>query len=111
MPLTLRAHRRLELRWWWEGAPSGEPVVVRDPAAARRYVATLLARPGLSPMLRRFVQEGAPGQWSGPHDAELCERLANALAAGRARIAEAPAEALSSWGDVREEAPAVEPLA
>jgi hypothetical protein len=109
MPLKVHAPWHVELRWWWEASASSsasdESLHLRDPHAARRFVASLWAHPQHAAALRRFVRQGAPGFWSAPEDAHLIDRLAAAVASDRVRIARIPADRLSSWDEEREEAP------
>jgi hypothetical protein len=106
MPLRVHAPWHVELRWWWEAASStaasGEPIRLRDPHAARRFVASMWAHREHASALRRFVYEGARGWRSAPNDALLIERLAAAVAADRVRIARIPRD-LTSWGENRED--------
>jgi hypothetical protein len=88
------ARRRIELRWWWEGRPAGDPVEARSLVAARTYLARLGAEPERLFELRSFLRRGAPGFHRAPDDDELLDQLAAAVASGRALLAELPAEPL-----------------
>lgn len=104
--MKLLAGHVLELRWWWEAPPAGEPVHLRDALAARLYLNRLAADPAHAAALRRFLAAGAPLLSAPPEDGEVLEQLARAVATGKVRIAKTPAEPLASWGALEEEAPA-----
>jgi hypothetical protein len=103
MPSRLHAHARLELCWWWEGAPAGERLLFSDRDAACRLVASLHARPENQAALRRLLHQGAPGLWAAPDADELVARLGTALATGRLKVGQLPADRLSTWSGPREE--------
>jgi hypothetical protein len=105
MPLRMFAGRRMELSWWWEDRPSGEPVpLLRDPHAARRFFAGLGARPETLLELRQFLREHAPWRPVSPDDRDVVDGLVAALAAGEVYVADA--EGLGAREGVVEEAEA-----
>jgi hypothetical protein len=95
--------RSIELRWWWEAPPPGEPVAVPDVCTARLLLASIGARPEHSPALRRFLAEGEPWPAAPLDHADLVEQLAVALAAGKVRMAKVPVEPLGAWDGEPEE--------
>jgi hypothetical protein len=110
--MKLGARPLVELCWWWEAPPAGEPVLLRDPLTARLYLNQLAADPGHAAALRRFLAAGAPPLPAPPEDGEVLDQLAHAVATGKVRLAKTLAEPLSSWGARVEEelvAPVVRP--
>ena len=93
--MRLGAELRIELCWWWQAPPAGEPVRVGDPLSARLHLAHLAARWPMIAELRRFLREGSPSSGAPLDDADVLELVANALATGRARLAVRTADPLS----------------
>ncbi len=104
--MKLGAGHLVELRWWWDAPPAGEPVVLRDPHAARHYLAQIASDPAHAAALRRFLASGGPMLSAPPDDGEVMDQLARAVATGRVRVGQAPAARLSTWGALVEEAQA-----
>jgi hypothetical protein len=84
----------IELAWWWE-EPSkdddADDVPLRgDVAAARAYLAGIGRRSEVLWELGGFLREDAPWAPATIEPWQVIERIATALAEGRARIAEGP---------------------
>lgn len=106
MPLTLNDGASFDLRFFWETAPEGEPLSLRDRAAAIACVRRFRSLPGAGARLRRFFAEGS---WmAAVHDERaLWDQLAVAIETGRILVSRRRPLPLTTWGDVEEEAPSV----